>query len=158
MDPSISPAPVLADGIYFKVSELESHDGVPYPVEFADRLPVLMDLIDTIRAAWGGPLTIVSGYRSTAHNQALIEADQEKGSHQVASGSQHVEGRACDLRTANGPADVPHLLRVVETLYANGKLPALGGVGDYPESNWLHVDVRPRDPANPTHVARWRGV
>lgn len=156
MDPSISAAPVLTDGKYFKVAELVCHDGTPYPIEFADRLPVLMDVLDTIRAAWGGPLEVVSGYRSPAHNQALIEQDEANGSHQVASGSQHIEGRACDLRTANGPQDVPQLLRVVLRLYADGKIPALGGLGDYPESNWVHVDVRPQVPAG--HLARWHGV
>lgn len=154
-DPN-APAPVLADGIYFKVSELACHDGTPYPTEFADRLPVLMNVIDTIRAAWGGPLTVVSGYRSPAHNAALIEQDEQNGSHQVASGSQHVEGRACDLRTAAGGADVPGLLRVVLQLYADGKIPALGGVGDYPVSGWVHVDVRPQVSAG--HLARWHGV
>jgi uncharacterized protein YcbK (DUF882 family) len=156
MDPSISPVPVLADGIYFKVSELACHDGTPYPVEFADRLPVLMNVLDTIRAAWGGPLEVISGYRSPAHNEALIEQDEANGSHQVASGSQHVEGRACDLRAAGGPGTVPQVLRVVLQLYADGKLPDLGGVGDYPTSNWVHVDVRPQVPAG--HLARWKGV
>lgn len=146
----------LQDGIYFSVQELACHDGTPYPVEFADRLPVLMDVIDTIRSAWGGPLTVISGYRSPAHNAELIEKDEENGSHQVASGSQHVEGLACDLRTAGGPGDVPRLLALVLKLYAEKKLPLLGGVGDYPTSNWVHVDVRPQVPAG--HLARWRGV
>lgn len=147
----------LADGRHFTVAEMACHDGTPYPEDFADRLAMLFEVLDVIRDAWGGSLTVVSGYRSPAHNQELIEADAERGSHQVASGSQHVEGRAADLRTANGPADVPHLLRVVETLYADGKIPALGGIGDYPVSDWVHVDVRPRDPVNSAHVARWRG-
>jgi uncharacterized protein YcbK (DUF882 family) len=157
----------LLDGRHFTVAELACHDGTPYPDEFADRLPTLMALLDAIRDAWGGPLEVVSGYRTPAHNAALIAADEAQdesgahigslsaGTHQVASGSQHVEGRAADLRTSGGPMDVPQLLRVINNLYTDGKLGMLGGVGDYPVSNWVHVDCRPQVPDG--HVARWHG-
>jgi uncharacterized protein YcbK (DUF882 family) len=151
-----SETPPLADGRHFTVEEMKCHDGTPYPAEWGDRLATLFGVMDMIRDAWGGPLTVVSGYRSPAHNQALIEQDEANGSHQVASGSQHIEGRAADLRTANGPQDVPQLMRVINQLYSDGKIPALGGIGDYPTSNWVHIDVRPQAPLG--HVARWRGV
>jgi len=153
---------MLTDGRHFKVSEMACHDGTAYPETFEvpgdgeQRLATLFDVMDTIREAWGGPLEVVSGYRSPAHNQALIEEDEQKGSHQVASGSQHVDGRAADLRTTGGAKDVPLLLRLVLQLYADGKIPSLGGVGGYPVSDWVHVDVRPRVPTD--HLARWNGV
>jgi uncharacterized protein YcbK (DUF882 family) len=141
---------------------MRCHDNSPYPETFdapgdgAARLAMLFEVIDAIRDAWGGPLIVVDGYRSPDHNQALIDADAAKGSHQVASGSQHVQGRAVDLRTTGGAKDVPLLLRTILQLHIAGKIEALGGVGDYPTSNWVHVDVRPQVP--PGHLARWQGV
>lgn len=145
---------MLADGKYFKVADLACRDGTPYPEEFADRLPALMELLDTIREDWGSPIVIVSGYRSPAHNQALVERDQEIGSHQVASGSQHVEGRAADIRPEHG--DLAAFWWHVEDLLAEGKLPMLGGFALYPESGWVDVDTRPRPASG--RVATWKGV
>lgn len=146
----------LSDGRYFKVSELACHDGTPYPEEFADRLPIVMGLLDAIRYAYGSPIRIVSGYRSPAHNNALIAADEAKGSHQVASGSQHVEGRAADICPLAGPADLAQLWRVVRQELADGNLPELGGLAMYPVSGWIHVDVRPKP--DDGHVATWIGT
>lgn len=144
----------LADGRWFKVEELRCHDGSGYPEAFDDRLPELMALLDAIRDAWGGPLQVVSGYRSPAHNAALIAADDAQGVHGVASGSQHVEGRAADLRPI-GQGDASVLYRVIRGAYEAGKLPQLGGVGLYPRSNWVHCDVFH---AADGHLRTWLGV
>jgi len=147
----------LRDGRWFKASEFACHDAdrTPYPEEWADRWELLVTLVDAIRTLWGGPLIVVSGYRTPDYNADLIMMDAGKGSHQVASSSQHTQGLAADLRTRNGPSDVPQLLRVVLTAYEDGKLPTLGGVGDYPQSDWLHVDAfRAAD----GHLRRWHGV
>lgn len=131
---------MLPDGRHFKVSEFACHDGTPYPEEWADRWAKLVGLCDAIRDAWGRPLTVVSGYRTLAHNQALVDADEARGSHQVASGSFHMEGMAADLRPETAE-DVPQLLALVLELYGNGELPDLGGTTDYPVSCWVHVDT-----------------
>lgn len=146
---------MLADGKHFTVAELKCHDGTPYPEEFAERLPELMALLDAIREAWGAPIVVVSGYRSPAHNQALIDADNAQGSHGVASGSQHIEGRAADLRPSSGGHDVPQLYRVVKQLAADGKLLQLGGIGIYPISGWVHVDTFH---APDGHLRQWTGT
>jgi len=146
---------MLPDGRHFKAAEFASHDGRPYPENWADRWAALVSLCDAIRDLWGGPLIVVSGYRSPEHNRALIEADAAKGAHGVASGSQHVVGNAADLRTTHGPNDVPQLLRVILTAHEDGKLPLLGGVGDYKVSNWVHVDTYCHPDG---HLRRWRGV
>ena len=147
---------MLGDGKWFKASEFACRDAdrTPYPEEWADRWALIRDLCDAIRDLWGGPLIVVSGYRTPDYNADLIMMDAGKGSHQVASSSQHIEGLAADLRTRNGPSDVPQLLRVVLTAYEDGKLPTLGGVGDYPQSDWIHIDCH----RVPHGLRRWHGV
>lgn len=145
----------LRDGQWFKASDLACHDGTPYPETWVDRWERLITLLDAIRSLWGGPLFVVSGYRTPAHNDELIRADAMKGAHGVASGSYHITGDAADLRTSRWQADVPHLLRVVLTAQEDGKLPLLGGVGDYPQSGWLHIDCH-KVPDG--HLRRWRGL
>jgi uncharacterized protein YcbK (DUF882 family) len=144
----------LADGRHFTVEELRCHSGEPYPEAFADRLPELMALLDAIRDAWGGPIEVVSGYRSPAHNAELMALDEVRGVHGVASGSQHVDGRAADLRP-KGAGDASVLYRLVRGLQGAGKLPQLGGIGLYPRSNWTHVDTFH---APDGHLRTWFGV
>jgi uncharacterized protein YcbK (DUF882 family) len=145
---------MLPDGRHFTAAEFACHDGTPYPEAWRDRWIALRDLCDAIRDLWGGPLIVVSGFRTVAHNQELIDDDTKKGSHGVASGSMHIIGSAADLRTTHGPADAPQLLRVILTAYEDKKLPLLGGAALYPESNWVHVDTFR---ATDGHLRRWSG-
>jgi len=85
----------------------------------------------------------------------LVDADEAKGSHQVASGSEHVEGRANDLRPVH-PALLKDFWAMIQEMIAANELPMLGGYGYYPVSGWVHVDTRPR-PAD-GHIAHWSGV
>lgn len=147
------PAP-LPPGKWFHPSEFACHDGTPYPLTWLRAWIALRDLCDAIRDLWGGPLIVASGYRTAEHNQALLDDDAKRGSHGVVSGSIHIIGGAADLKTRRGPVDVPQLLRVVLTAYEDKKLPLLGGVGDYPESGWLHVDTFKADDG---HLRRWHG-
>lgn len=139
-------------------------DGTPYPEEWTIRFAVKLQALDTIREAYGHPLVIVSGYRSKAHNDFVGGA----------AASQHMLGRADDIRPYFPPvdgvrrplkaSDIHDLHRCVENLLAEGKLPAVGGVGLYPQvrqgdavvPGWLHCDTRPR-PAD-GHIARWTGA
>jgi len=145
----------LQDGRHFKVSELACHDGTPYPEAFADRLPALMALLDAIRDEWGEPIEVVSGYRSAAHNAELLVLDEARGTHQVASASQHVEGRAADIRPLGNPGLTAQLHQRIMRLYNDGKLPQLGGIGLYVKSGWVHVDTFH---AADGHLRRWLGV
>ena len=147
----------LPVGRYFTPEEMTSRDGVKYPEEWEARLAVLFDALDTIREAFGGPLVVVSGYRSPEHNASINGASQ----------SQHVEGRAVDLRPYKrnlSVGDIHRLHDVVNTLIREGKLPAVGGVGVYPVTRdrrskllfpgWVHVDTRQK--VN-LRIARWSG-
>lgn len=152
----------LPDGKYFKASEFACHDGTPYPETWVDRWLRLVTLWDMVRELWGGPIIIVSGYRTPAHNDALIKADAMNGSHGVASGSYHLTGDAGDGRTKQGAPDVPHLKRVVLNAYDDDRVinghrirEFLGGIGDYPVSGWIHLDTHI---APDGHLRRWRGV
>lgn len=147
----------LPHGRYFTPEEMACRDGTPYPEAWAIRLGVLFVELDTIREAWGGPLAIVSGYRTPEHNTAIGGAGQ----------SQHMAGRAVDLRPVRADlraADIHELDRLVEKLLAEGRLPAVGGVGVYPWTKhngvlapgWVHVDIRPRPASG--HIARWEGA
>ena len=153
----LSGETVLPDGRWFKASEMACHDEArtPYPPAFRDRWLVLCDLLYRIRDAWGGPINIVSGYRTPEHNGRLLSDSAKRGSHGVASSSQHVEGRAADICPATGPSELGQLWRVIKAALADGRLPTLGGYAYYPVSGWIHVDCRDR----PTdgHVATWVG-
>lgn len=146
---------MLPDGRHFKAIDFACHDGTPYPETWQDRWILLRDLCDAIRDLWGGPLIVVSGYRSPAYNEALLREDQQKGVHGVASGSQHIVGNAADLRTSRRSFDVPHLERVILTAHEDKKLPTLGGIGVYLTSGWVHVDTYQ---APDGHLRKWVGV
>lgn len=128
---------------HFTVDEFCCHDGTPYPVDWiSERLLPLCTALEFLRGDLGGrAITILSGYRSPAHNAAVGGAQR----------SQHMEGRAADITVdSTAPSDVhAALLRLFEA----GEI-EIGGLGLYP--SWVHVDVRPR-PVN-GHLARWTGT
>jgi uncharacterized protein YcbK (DUF882 family) len=129
---------------FFSIGEFGCHDGTPYPVDWIDsRLQWLCDVLDLLRAEWDGPLVVVSGYRTYTYNLRIGGASR----------SQHVQGRAADVRPLH-LRDVPELHALALKLFESGKLPALGGLGRY--AHWIHVDVRER-PAD-GHLAQWLGT
>ena len=75
----------------------------------------LAALLQKIRDHFGRPVVITSGYRTAAHNRSVGGA----------SYSQHLYGRAADIRVQGIP---------VEQLaaYAETCLPGTGGIGRYP--------------------------
>ena len=99
----------------------------------------LLTLLEAIRAAWGGPLVVNSGYRCPPHNR---EVGGEPG-------SCHTTGEAADIRPAD-PAEADRLWRMVRELRMQGKLPLLGGLGRY--RGRIHVDVRA---APDGHLREW---
>jgi uncharacterized protein YcbK (DUF882 family) len=139
---------------HFMLSEFDSHDGIPYPQEWiAERLSKLVGVLERVRTELGAPCTILSGFRSEAHNEELRkQSEQENGTSGVAKNSQHVQGRAADIVFKGWrPVDVH---TTILHLYNTGELPDLGGLGVYP--GWVHVDVRSRPDDN--HLAQWTGA
>ena len=93
--------------------------------------PRLFDLMHRLRGKLEvrGPFQIVSGYRS-ARTNALMRLI----SHEVAEHSQHILGKAVDIGMEG--VDLNRLHRAALSLRA-------GGVGYYPKSGFVHVDVGP---------------
>jgi uncharacterized protein YcbK (DUF882 family) len=89
----------------------------------------LLDLMHALSRALDdrGPFHVISGYRSPKTN-ALLRA----GSKGVAGKSLHLQGKAVDIRLPD--CDLAVLRRAALDLKG-------GGVGYYPGSNFVHIDV-----------------
>jgi uncharacterized protein YcbK (DUF882 family) len=103
--------------------------------------PALLDLLTvlTAKVETRSPIYVISGYRSPQTNRFLrAEGGPETG---VAKKSLHLQGQALDLRLSD--VALSHVHAAALDL-------ARGGVGYYPVSNFVHVDVGP--------VRQWGGV
>lgn len=91
--------------------------------------PRLLDLLHQLRLKLDTtqPIQIISGYRSPASN-ALLAAHSDG----VAKGSLHMLGQAADIHIES--VSLTHLHSAALELQG-------GGVGYYPSSNFVHVDV-----------------
>ena len=91
--------------------------------------PKLLFLLDQVSNAVGGDsaVHIISGYRSPASNQLLAETTNG-----VAKHSMHLDGKAIDVRIPG--RDLASLHKAA--LHAGG-----GGVGYYPDSQFVHMDT-----------------
>jgi uncharacterized protein YcbK (DUF882 family) len=155
-----SPVPGVADGLPRSLSFFNTHtnehleavywsEGTyrPDAMRAIDRIlrdhrtgevkaidPGLLDLLHALktRMATKDPFHVISGYRSAATN-ALLRSE----GHGVAAHSLHVEGQAIDIRVPG-----TRLRELRDTAVRLGR----GGVGYYPSSDFVHIDVgRPRD-------------
>ena len=104
---------------HFKVWEFACRDG-------SDTVFVsgaLVEVLEKVRAHFGRPVVITSGYRTESHNKACSGAPY----------SQHKYGLAADI-TIQGvtPAQI--------AAYAETLLPGTGGIGIY--DRFCHIDVR----------------
>jgi len=100
--------------------------------------PKLLDLLHDLNLGLEttAPYQVISGYPSPRTNAALHE--QSSG---VASKSLHMQGMAIDIRVPGR-----HLGAVHNTALSLGR----GGVGFYPSSDFVHVDVG--------RVRKWNGI
>lgn len=91
--------------------------------------PRLIDLLHQVHGRLGAdkPFQVISGYRSPHTNAMLHER-----SGQVAAHSLHMDGLAIDVRVEGVALD--HLHKAAMD-------PQVGGVGYYPTSNFVHMDV-----------------
>jgi uncharacterized protein YcbK (DUF882 family) len=98
--------------------------------EIRQMAPGLIDLVHALTTRLGAtePVQVISGYRSAATN-AMLRADDPR---HVAENSLHLTGEAVDL-CFEGRS----LRRVRDAALALGS----GGVGYYPRSGFVHVDV-----------------
>lgn len=89
----------------------------------------LLDLLCSVhrRLEARQPFSIISGYRSPATNAMLRQLSSG-----VAKNSLHIQGKAIDIRLPG--RDIAALHRVAVDLRR-------GGVGYYPQSNFVHLDT-----------------
>lgn len=100
--------------------------GQIHPIE-----PQLLDLLARLRARLDTtqPVNVISGFRSPATN-AMLRAEHEHSG--VASQSLHMQGMAIDIRIPGRELADLHIAALAERR---------GGVGFYPQSDFVHVDV-----------------
>lgn len=138
IDDTAKRTPISA---HFTREEFDSRDGTIYPARWiGTRLALLVAVLEDLRARVGGrAITVLSGYRSPAHNRRVGGA----------RASQHMEGRAADIRVAGlSPAEVHAELLA---MYREGDH-RIGGLGRY--NTFTHVDVRP---SGAQRLASWTG-
>lgn len=95
--------------------------------------PRTFDVLHTVLAKVGKPdgvISVLSGYRSQETNDEL----RESGTTNAAEHSQHIVAKAVDLRVDGVPA---------ATVRDAAKSLEAGGVGYYPKSQFVHIDVGP---------------
>lgn len=97
--------------------------------EVHDIDPRLLDTLHEVRSLTGSSarFEIISGFRSPATNDMLRHASSG-----VAKKSLHMQGQAIDVRLGGTPTS--QLRRAALSL-------ARGGVGYYPESDFVHLDT-----------------
>ena len=107
--------------------------GEVHPIE-----PRLLDVLSDLHQSSGSaaPFQVVSGFRSPATNAALREVSAE-----VAKRSLHMDGMAMDLYLDDVALD-----RLHEAAMDMSR----GGVGYYPATGFIHVDVGP--------LRHWQGA
>jgi uncharacterized protein YcbK (DUF882 family) len=93
--------------------------------------PQLLDVLHSLSAKLetGQPFQVISGYRSPKTNARLA-----RRTHGVAHHSLHMAGKAIDIRAPG--VELADLHKAAKDL-------GRGGVGYYPDSDFVHVDVGP---------------
>ncbi len=114
----------LAD-IYGVLRDHRADEIYPIDTDLLDLLHVLQQQVDSRKA-----YQVISGYRSPRTNAKL-----RSHSSGVAKRSYHMQGKAIDIRLPG--CDLKQLQQAALSLKA-------GGVGYYPGSGFIHVDVGPR--------------
>jgi hypothetical protein len=122
--------------------ELACKDGNIYPSEWRNsRAIILAGVFELIRDYFGGkPITVLSGYRTYEHNLSIGGARN----------SQHLQGRALDLRPPAG-VTVIDFCKGIKEISKNSQI---GGIGLY--KTFVHVDIRSRGPSD--RIAKWSGA
>lgn len=117
-------APGAADKINHILRDHYSGDVYPINLRLMDVLHDLQRKVDN-----DGPIEIISGYRSPKTNLRMASA-----SHGVAKQSYHTKGMAIDIRMPG-----TSLSKIHKTALEMRR----GGVGYYPDSQFVHIDVGP---------------
>lgn len=91
-----------------KMSELLSGNLISdVPIAFQHNLEALLKSINVIRAAWGKPMRVTSGFRSIQHHIDIyrtiaLRKKKPFSNLQVPMGSRHLTGEAVDIADPDG--------------------------------------------------------
>ena len=110
----------------FSLEEFKCKDGSDIPNDVIPNIIELANNLQVLRDAIGKPITINSGYRSPKYNAKIGGVKN----------SQHVKGKASDLRVAG--VTPKELALIIEGLIEQGKIKQ-GGIGVYP--TFTHYDT-----------------
>ncbi|WP_300828722.1 D-Ala-D-Ala carboxypeptidase family metallohydrolase [uncultured Rikenella sp.] len=135
---------------YFTIEELCASDtarrrGIDNTPDAAKRqkLQTLIEqLLDPIRAAWGAPIVVNSGYRSPKLNAAVGGV----------STSQHLRGEAADISVGT-PAENKRLFDRIVSLRDEGRIAfdqLIWEKGSSAGPEWIHISYRPGANRNQT--------
>ncbi len=119
--------PEALEKLNYFLRDHNTQDVVPYSPKEFDVLHAMMSRLGKVN----GLINIVCGYRTPETNEALRHDAPWTG---VAEHSQHMEGHAIDLRVPG--VSTAQLRNAALSLHA-------GGVGYYPVSQFVHIDVGP---------------
>ena len=116
--------------------ELSCKDGTEYPQKWRNnRAIILAEMFELIRSSFEDkPIQVLSAYRTSEWNKKIGGARN----------SQHIEGRALDLRPPNG-VTVDEFYKVIKEL---APLTYIKGIGKY--GTFVHIDIRPIN-----HIVYW---
>ncbi len=123
---------------YFTIDELcasktacrRGIDNTPDAVKRQKLQTLIEQLLDPIRAAWGGPIAVNSGYRSPKLNAAVGGV----------STSQHLRGEAADISVGT-PAENKRLFDKIVSLRDEGRI-AFDQLIDESGYKWIHISYR----------------
>jgi uncharacterized protein YcbK (DUF882 family) len=127
---------------HLTLEEIACHDPerTPYPAAWRlTRLPPLLTAYELVRGLRDLPVAVLSGYRTKEWNAAVGGAER----------SQHVEGRALDLKPPEGVAVQDFWEDILRIAHRAG----ITGVGYAPpsEGGYVHIDIRPSP-----RLVQWR--
>lgn len=119
---AVGPIAPAMDELSFFLRDFHSGARIGMDVAVIDFLAAVMDAVGATRA------TVLSAYRTRATNEMLART-----TFGVADNSQHIYGRALDIRLDTRLADAMEAARAMRR----------GGVGWYPRSGFFHIDSGP---------------
>lgn len=119
----------------FSLAEFACKDGTPVPKSLLPNVKELAQNLQVLRDYLGEPLSVLSAYRSPAHNAKVGGKPN----------SMHLQAMAADLSCKSKTPKQLHA--IIEKLIADKKMKQ-GGLGLY--KGFVHYDIRGRK-------ARWNG-
>lgn len=109
-------------------AQLRDIDNTPSQ-QVIENLTALVDnVLDPLRAAWGKPIHVNSGYRCPALNKAVGGVPA----------SQHMKGEAADITAGNRTSN-----RKLYSLLRNLDLPVDQAINEH-DFQWIHISYGPR--------------